>query len=284
MEDATLEPSHAQTAAAAAAAAAHSASVPDPEPLPRTLVEWAVLVLHTPEPHRKVEYTRRAAHAFRSGKCRGIGGGRWASADAKDSVKGKEVAREWTVKASEAPPLTPPRLSDAKVVQPGREGKRGKGGSEKSRIAMLHSLANIEQWAIDLAWDIIARAPRLYARTAPAGKTLPMQFFSDFVKVAEDEAKHFSLLQDRLQEMGAAFGDLPVHHGLWDSAQETMESLAARLCIIHLVHEARGLDANPLTIKKFENAGDTNSVEVSVFFFFDWAWHRLRAGPGRSSG
>lgn len=229
--------------------------IPELDPLPRTLTEWAVVVLNTADPKWKVEYTRRAAHAFRSGQCRQIGGGRMVAQD-------DHVGKQWIVKAAETPPQVPPRLADAQVVQPGREGRRGKGGSEKSRIAMLHSLANIEQWAIDLAWDIIARAPGLYSQMTE-GASLPVQFFSDFVKVAEDEAKHFSLLQGRLHDMGAAFGDLPVHHGLWDSAQETMHSLQARLCIIHLVHEARGLDANPLTIKKFDNAGDKASVDVS---------------------
>lgn len=233
---------------------APDAPLPDPEPLPKTLVEWAVLVLNTPEPREKVHYTRLAARAFRSGQCRIIGGGRWDH---------NEDSMGWLRKESETPPAVPPRLSDAKVVRPGQEGRRGKGGSERSRIAMLHSLANIEQWAIDLAWDIIARAPELYAKARKGKSPLPVQFFSDFVKVAEDEAKHFSLLQNRLHQMGARFGDLPVHHGLWDSARETMHSLDARLSIIHLVHEARGLDANPLTIKKFDNAGDKDSVEVS---------------------
>jgi uncharacterized ferritin-like protein (DUF455 family)/nitrite reductase/ring-hydroxylating ferredoxin subunit len=232
-----------------------SENIPDPSPLPQTLVEWAVLILNTAEPALKVEYTRRACQAFRGGKCRSVGGGRWSMEE--------EGGKSWITKQQEIPPDTPPRLSTAKVVQPGREAKRGKGGSEKSRIAMLHSLANIEQWAIDLAWDIIARAPRLYAETNH-GKPLPMQFFSDYVKVAEDEAKHFTLLCNRLKDMNTKFGDLPVHHGLWESASETKHSLMARLCIIHLVHEARGLDANPLTIKKFDNAGDKESVEVSL--------------------
>lgn len=235
-------------------------TIPALDPEPQTLVEWAVVVLNTPEPRAKVEYTRRAAHAFRSGHCRTIGGGRWRT----DGDDGREE-RIWLTKESETPPAVPPRLSSAKIVQPGREAKRGKGGSERSRIAMLHSLANIEQWAIDLTWDIIARASHLFARCMPHRTAkLPVQFFSDFVKVAEDEAKHFTLLQHRLEQMGARFGDLPVHHGLWDSAVETMNSLSARLCIIHLVHEARGLDANPLTIKKFDNAGDKDSVEVRV--------------------
>ena len=102
----------------------------------------------------------------------------------------------------------------------------------------------------------------------PGGIRMPVQFFSDFVKVACDEAKHFTLLQRRLLELGSYFGALPVHHGLWQSARETADDLLARLCtslltaIIHLVHEARGLDVNPVTIKKFAAAQDSRSVDV----------------------
>ena len=209
-----------------------------PSPPPKTLVEWAVLVLNTPEPAKKVAYTRFAAKAFRSGECKIIGGGRWKTSD---EVAG--TRSEWILKPQETPPERPPRLKDEVCVRPGQEAKRGRGGTEKSRIAILHSLANIEQWAIDLAWDIIARAPQLCARffsqhDIEAGETpnakLPLQFFSDFVKVAEDEAKHFSLLVERLGEMGSYFGALPVHHGLWDSAMETSHSLTAQIGRAHV--------------------------------------------------
>lgn len=229
-----------------------------PDPKPRTLVAWAVLVLNTPDPRKKVAYTRFAAAAFRSGECKVIGGGRWAN----------DV---WISKENETPPERPPRMEAEIRVRPGQEGKRGKGGTEKSRIAILHSLANIEQWAIDLAWDIIARAPRLCA--ALSSQALPLQFYSDFVKVAEDEAKHFSLLSQRLEEMGSYFGALPVHHGLWDSAMDTAHSLTARLAIIHLVHEARGLDVNPTTITKFANAKDMRSVDTLTVIHLDEITH-----------
>ncbi|SPO29542.1 related to Rieske [2Fe-2S] domain protein [Ustilago trichophora] len=252
---------------------ADTESLAPPSPLPKTLVEWAVLVLNTSDPVKKVAYTRLAAKAFRSGECKVIGGGRWNTSDA---FAGR---REWIVKPQESAPERPPRMKEEVRVRPGQEGKRGRGGTEKSRIAILHSLANIEQWAIDLAWDIIARAPRLCAQffagdneDAPTQK-MPMQFFSDFVKVAEDEAKHFSLLTKRLEEMGSYFGALPVHHGLWDSAMETAHSLTARLSIIHLVHEARGLDVNPTTIKKFDNAGDKESVETLTVIHLDEITH-----------
>ncbi|SPO28326.1 related to Rieske [2Fe-2S] domain protein [Ustilago trichophora] len=248
-------------------------SLAPPSPLPKTLVEWAVLVLNTPDPVKKVAYTRLAAKAFRSGECKVIGGGRWHTSDASAR------RREWIIKPQESAPERPPRMKEEVRVRPGQEGKRGRGGTEKSRIAILHSLANIEQWAIDLAWDIIARAPKLCAhffagdnQDAPTQK-MPMQFFSDFVKVAEDEAKHFSLLTKRLEEMGSYFGALPVHHGLWDSAMETAHSLTARLSIIHLVHEARGLDVNPTTIKKFDNAGDKESVETLTVIHLDEITH-----------
>ncbi|KAI3617116.1 hypothetical protein CBS9595_003025 [Malassezia furfur] len=239
------------------------------------------LVLSTAEPLAKVAYTQYGAEAFRSGQCRTIGGGRWG------------VDGVWTTPESETPPAWPPRLPNEQRVAPGAEGKRGKGGTERSRIALLHALANIEQWAIDLAWEyvrrsrsILARAPRLSAAAArtdaqPTPKpTLPTQFYSDFLKVALDEAKHFTLLQRRLMEMGSYFGALPVHHGLWESAVETSESLSARLCmclsdaaIIHLVHEARGLDVNPVTIRKFAAAGDERSVAALNVIHLDEITH-----------
>ncbi|KAJ1025059.1 hypothetical protein NDA18_004343 [Ustilago nuda] len=248
-------------------------SIAPPSPRPKTLVEWAVLVLNTPDPIQKVAYTRFAARAFRSGECKVIGGGRWNTSDASTA------SREWITKPQEAAPERPPRMKEEVRVRPGQEGKRGRGGTEKSRIAILHSLANIEQWAIDLAWDMIARAPKLCAeffagdnQDGPTHK-MPLQFFSDFVKVAEDEAKHFSLLRKRLEEMGSYFGALPVHHGLWDSAMETAHSLSARLSIIHLVHEARGLDVNATTINKFNNAGDAESVDTLTVIHLDEITH-----------
>ncbi|SPO38864.1 related to Rieske [2Fe-2S] domain protein [Pseudozyma flocculosa] len=234
-----------------------SSSIPPPSPAPRTLVAWAVLVLNTPEPAKKVAYTRYAAQAFRSGECKIIGGGRWVQNEADPSK------RRWHVSEAETPPERPARLQEEIRVKPGAEGK--------------HSLANIEQWAIDLAFDIMARAPRLCAEyfadaEGPAPK-MPLQFFSDFVKVAEDEAKHFSLLDERLREMGSHFGALPVHHGLWDSAMETAHSLTARISVVSLVHESRGLDVNPMTIKKFENAGDAKSVETLTTIHLDEITH-----------
>lgn len=62
--------------------------------------------------------------------------------------------------------------------------------------------------------------------------------------------------------MGSYFGALPVHHSLWQSAMETAEDLRSRISIVALVHEARGLDVNPMTIAKFRNSGDGESVKA----------------------
>ncbi|CAD6896553.1 unnamed protein product [Tilletia controversa] len=242
-----------------------------PDPLPSTVIEWAVLVLNTPEPAKKVHYTRLAVAAFRSGDVKQIGGGRWSTQD-QDGIE----SRSWTRKDAEIPPDKPAR-QDLNVVRPGQEAKRGKGGTLASRIALLHSLASIEQWAIDLAFDIIARAPQIAAKMHAEGQLdspkLPMSFYADFMKVALDEAKHFTLLSERLQEMGSYFGALPVHHGLWESAEKTANSLLARISVIHLVHEARGLDANPMTIRKFANAKDEDSVKILNIIHSDECTH-----------
>lgn len=102
---------------------------------------------------------------------------------------------------------------------------------------------------------------------------MPHQFFSDFTKIALDEAKHFSLLLSRLSVLGTPYGSLPIHAALWESATTTAHSLRSRLAIVHLVHEARGLDVNPATIAKFERQGDAESVAALTIIHNDEVTH-----------
>lgn len=113
------------------------------------------------------------------------------------------------------------------------------------------------------------------ARFGPSHPDLPPAFFSDFSKMALDESKHFSLLTSRLAAMSPStpYGTLPVHASLWDSALITANSLPARLAIIHLVHEARGLDVNPGTIERFRRSGDNESVAVLQVIHADEVTH-----------
>ncbi|KZT01949.1 DUF455-domain-containing protein [Laetiporus sulphureus 93-53] len=213
------------------------------EGAPTTLMQWAVLILNTADPRLKVERTRHAVQLFRMGQLKSIGH-----------------------RSAEAP--TPPDVPlrdeayTRNTMDPGRMGKR------KNKAMMLHALANIEQWAIDLAWDIMARY-------GPEHPDLPPAFFSDFTKMALDESKHFSLLVSRLAAISPStpYGTMPVHAGLWDSARVTFNSLRARLAIIHLVHEARGLDVNPGTIERFRRAGDADSVRALEVIHHDEVTH-----------
>lgn len=68
---------------------------------------------------------------------------------------------------------------------------------------------------------------------------MPREFFTDFVRVAQDEGRHFTLLAARLEEIGSRYGAFPAHDGLWDSATATSQDLLARLAIEHCVHEVK---------------------------------------------
>ncbi|KAF8659281.1 hypothetical protein AX16_001856 [Volvariella volvacea WC 439] len=214
-----------------------------PEPAPTTLIQWAVVILNTSNPVLKVQRTRHAAHLFKTGKLNSIG------------HKSPSAPK---------PPGVPPRddVLARNTVDP------SKIRAKKTRAVMLHALANIEQWAIDLSWDIMARF-------GPMHPNLPHAFFSDFTKMAEDEAKHFSMLTSRLSEVSPStpYGSMPVHASLWESAIITSQSLRSRLAIIHLVHEARGLDVNPSTIERFRKAGDIDSVKVMEVIHADEVTH-----------
>ena len=131
--------------------------------------------------------------------------------------------------------------------------KRRAGGERESRVALLHALAHIELNAIDLAWDLIARF---------ADEDLPRAFFDDWVAVADEEATHHGLLAERLAELDASYGDLPAHDGLWEAATVTADDFLARLAVVPLVLEARGLDVTPAMIGRLERAGDHESATV----------------------
>jgi len=208
-----------------------------------SLCTIAKTILSTPDPILKSTLTRSAYQDWLQGRIPKIG---------KDTM-----------------PSQPKRLDDLQIIQPGRI-KRGKGGTLQSRIALLHSSANIELWAIDLSWDIIGR----FSSFQTNGEIdLPREFFHDFIKVADDEAKHFMLLNDRLKELQSEFGCLPVHNGLWQSADETKDNILARLAIVHMVHEARGLDVHPKTKQRFSSQGDTSSVQLMDVIYRDEITH-----------
>jgi len=142
--------------------------------------------------------------------------------------------------------------------------KRRNFGSAHGRIALLHALAHIELNAIDLAWDIVARF---------SGAGLPRAFCGDWAEVAAEEAEHFALLAERLAALGAAYGDLPAHDGLWEAAATTAHDLLARLAVVPLVLEARGLDVTPEMIRRLDRTGDPDSAAILDRIYQDEIGH-----------
>ena len=146
-------------------------------------------------------------------------------------------------------PVWPDRLE---VLPPGQMPRRGKGGSARSRVALWHSLAHIEFVAIDLALDMVGRF----------GAQMGEEFTADFLAVAADEAMHFAIIERHLAGMGAHYGDLPVHDGLWQAAQETAHDVGARLAIVPMVLEARGLDVTPAAFERVRAQGDERGARI----------------------
>lgn len=151
----------------------------------------------------------------------------------------------------EAPVLTQPRkVPHGSVLKP------------EGRGMLLHALAHIEFNAINLALDLIVRF-----------KGMPVEFYLDWMKVAQEEAYHHSLLCDRLQDYGIRYGDYPAHDGLWQMAEKTKDSLLARLALVPRLLEARGLDVSPAIRQKLDEAGDKDSAAVLDIILRDEIGH-----------
>ena len=173
------------------------------------------------------------------------------------AMAARAVARDWAHGRlaplfDMAMPDAPARPTTPVLLPPKAMPKRGRGGSQRGRIALIHALAHIEFVAIDLALDAAGR----FGADRGGG------FVTDWLGVAADEAMHFSLLARRLVALGSHYGALPAHDGLWDAARETAHDVAARLAVVPMVLEARGLDVTPMTIERFAGAGDMRTARI----------------------
>ena len=160
-------------------------------------------------------------------------------------------------------PERPGRPAKPDLVHP-RLVKKRSLTSQRGRIALMHAIAHIELNAIDLALDIVARF---------AGHRVPRSFFDGWMRVAFEEAKHFSLLRARLRGLGADYGDLPAHDGLWQAAHDTRNDLHARLAVVPLILEARGLDVTPSLIARLEETGDHATADILKIIYTDEKGH-----------
>lgn len=182
--------------------------------------------LLTADPREKVMATRRLARAWRKGQ---LG---------------------WDFAAPM--PERPAWPDELELLPPNRMPKRGRGGSLRGRIALWHSLAHIEFAAIDLALDMAGRF----------GGEMGRDFVSDFLAVAADEAMHFALIERKLRGLGSHYGALPAHDGLWEAAHETRHDVSARLAVVPMVLEARGLDVTPSMLERVRAAGDEHGARI----------------------
>lgn len=173
------------------------------------------------------------------------------------AMAARDVARGWrqgrlAFVFDTAMPDVPARPDQPELLAPGQVPRRGKGGSVRGRIALWHALAHIEFVAIDLALDMAGRF----------GAEMGPEFVSDFLDVAADEAMHFALLARKLHQLGSRYGALPAHGGLWQAAAATAHDVAARLAVVPMVLEARGLDVTPATLERVSDQGDAHGARI----------------------
>ncbi|ESQ36295.1 hypothetical protein EUTSA_v10007851mg [Eutrema salsugineum] len=148
-------------------------------------------------------------------------------------------------------PARPPKP----LLVPTNEVPNPKDSKLPLNAHMLHNLAHVELNAIDLAWDTVARF-------SPFSDLLGHNFFDDFAHVADDESRHFLWCSQRLAELGFKYGDIPANNLLMKECEKSSNNVAARLAVIPLVQEARGLDAGPRLVKRLMGFGDHRTSKI----------------------
>jgi uncharacterized ferritin-like protein (DUF455 family) len=140
--------------------------------------------------------------------------------------------------------------------------KRRAMNTLEGRAILIHALAHIEFNAINLALDAIWRFT-----------DMPPDYYADWLKVADEEALHFSMLVRHLHSQGYAYGDFPAHNSLWEMAAKTEGDVLARIALVPRTMEARGLDASPPVRAKLAQAGDMAAAAVLDIILRDEIGH-----------
>lgn len=121
----------------------------------------------------------------------------------------------------------------------------------EGQAALVHAITHIEFNAINLATDAVYRF-----------RGMPREYYSDWVRVADEEASHFELLNARLNELGYHYGDFEAHEGLWSMARKTRDDVLERMALVPRVLEAKGLDATPRIVQRLRALGDSRTVSI----------------------
>jgi uncharacterized ferritin-like protein (DUF455 family) len=155
----------------------------------------------------------------------------------------------------------PGRPAKPELVPPLSLPKRSMRTLE-GRAALIHALAHIEFNAINLALDAIWRF-----------ENMPSDYYKDWLKVAAEEAYHFTLLNEHLQTLGYQYGDFAGHNSLWEMVDRTKNDVLARMALVPRTMEARGLDASPALRNKLAQAGDAKAAAILDIILRDEIGH-----------
>lgn len=147
------------------------------------------------------------------------------------------------------------------LVDP-RNVPRRRANTLEGRAALIHAVAHIEYSAIDLALDHAFRF-----------RDQPDNYYSDWIGVAADEARHFGMLRGYLRQLGFEYGDFPAHDSLWEMAVKTSADVLARMALVPRLLEARGLDATPPIKARLEQAGDVEGGRILGIILEDEVGH-----------
>jgi len=171
-----------------------------------------------------------------------------------------EIALDIAVLLTAQSPI-PGQPAKPELVPPLQVKRRAMNTAE-GRAVLIHALAHIEFNAINLALDAVWRFPNM-----------PREYYADWLLVAGEEALHFSLLVEHLQNQGHAYGDFPAHNSLWEMVAKTKGDVLARMALVPRTMEARGLDASPPLRAKLAQAGDMAAAEILDIILRDEIGH-----------
>lgn len=143
----------------------------------------------------------------------------------------------------------PSYVGYCELVSPTVVLKRRKLSTDRGKAIFLHAVAHIEYCAIDLALDAAYRF-----------KNLPKKFYDDWLSVANDEVRHFEMLEALLPEVNSFYGQLPVHDALFEASSRTT-ILHERMAVVPRYLEANGLDSTPMMIEKMLGLTDDIKAE-----------------------
>ena len=143
-----------------------------------------------------------------------------------------------------------------------RELKRRGIQSQEGRNVLMHAIAHIEFNAINLALDAAYRF-----------RNQPREYYQDWIRIADDEARHFELIQNYLKQNNCEYGNYAAHNGLWEMAVDTDHDIVARMALVPRVLEARGLDVTPGMIKRLKNVNDQDAVDILNIIYEDEIGH-----------